>query len=267
MLKILIFIITLIIFVVGGARFIERTAIYFPIREIEGTPEIIGLPYQDVFIESANLQIHGWFVPYKNARYTLLFFHGNGGNISHRLDKISLLHSLGLNILIVSYRGYGKSQGRPTEDGLYQDGESSYDFLIDRFSSPADKIILYGESLGAQVAIDLASKKNVGALILEGSFSSARDVARKVYPFIPGVFFSDKFNSTDKINKVKEPILFLHSAGDEIVPIKLARKLYNKADTRKEFSELRGGHNSAYRDSKDKYLSSIKSFIDSLKGK
>lgn len=248
-------------------KFLEEKGIYFPVLYIEIYPKDLGLKYQDLYIKTEdNLLINAWFIPKENAKYLVLFCHGNAGNISHRLEKIVLLYNLGLSIFIFDYRGYGRSQGKPNENGFYKDIESVYEFLVNEYKISPEKIILYGESLGTSVAIELASKKKVKALILEGAFSCGRDMAKKVYPFLPTFFFRNSFDSLSKIKKITSPKLFLHSKDDEIVPFSLAKKLFDNATFPKELVELAGTHNSCFLDAKEKYLDSIANFIRRLNG-
>lgn len=260
--KVIIYIIFLLGLIIGYTKYIEIKGVYFPTKEIEFSPEFIYLAFEDVYIETKDgFKINGWFIPHDNAKYTVLLLHGNGGNICHRLDKIGFLRSAGVNIFIIDYRGYGRSQGRPSERGIYIDARAAYDYLLTNRSIKPDEIILYGESLGTAVAINLASEIKVKALILEGAFSRGRDMAKKLYPFLPSFLFSDQFDSLAKIKKINTPKLFMHSIDDEIVPIDLAKKLYNASSGPKQFVELKGGHNNAFLDSKETYILSITSFV------
>lgn len=246
-------------------RYIETWGIFFPKKEIEVYPSVLNLPFEDIYIKTEDgVRINGWFIPYSNARWTLLFFHGNAGNIEHRLDKILMLREAGVNIFIIDYRGFGKSEGRLTEEGFYLDANAAYNYLVNIRRIRPEEIILYGESLGAAVVIDLAAKVKVSSLIVEGAFSGGRDMAVKIYPFLPAFLFSNKFNSLKKIKKVKAPKLFIHSINDEIVPFALANKLYQAASGPKELIELIGSHNTAFLDAKEKYVSSIRLFIEKL---
>jgi len=246
-------------------RYMERKGIYYPAKEIKLYPSAVNLKFKDVyFTTSDNLKINAWYIPYDKAKFTLLFCHGNAGNIMDRLDKIQVLHNIGLNIFIFDYRGFGKSQGRPVEDGIYLDAQTAYDYLINSLKINPAEIILYGESLGSAVAIDLARAKPVGGLIVEGGFSSGKDMAAKIYPFLPRFVFSDVFNSLAKIKEIHAPVLFIHGRNDEIVPLKLAYKLYHQANHPKEFVELSGDHNASFFDSLQKVTSSISAFIRKL---
>jgi fermentation-respiration switch protein FrsA (DUF1100 family) len=253
-------------FLFGYVKYIENKGIFYPVKEVEFDPSYIRLAFEDVYISTKDgFKINGWFIPSSNASYTILFCHGNAGNIGHRLDKINLLHGIGLNIFILDYRGYGRSQGKPSENGFYLDAQAAYDYLVNNRKIDPKKIILYGESIGTAVAIDLAAKVEVKAFIVEGAFSSGKDMAKRIYPFLPPLIFSNRFDSSAKIKKISAEKLFIHSREDEIVPLALAMKLYSFADAPKQFIEIYGGHNTAFLDAKEKYIFSIKSFIDNLR--
>lgn len=265
MIRVLYWILLVFGLIVAYTKYIENTSVFFPVKAIELYPSVVNLPFEDVYIKTDDgLRINGWFIPRRNAKYTLLFCHGNAGNVGDRVEKLGMLWEIGVNIFIIDYRGYGKSEGRPSEKGFYLDASAAYNYLVNSRHIQPDEIILYGESLGTTVVIDLASKVKVKAIIVEGAFSSGRDIAGKIYPFLPTFLFSNRFNSLEKIKKVEAAKLFIHSRNDEIVPFALANKLYNAARGPKDFSEIAGGHNSAFSDSKEKYLSSLGSFIKKL---
>ncbi|MBU4346397.1 MAG: alpha/beta hydrolase [Candidatus Omnitrophica bacterium] len=265
MFKGIVYIAIALVFLMGYIKYIELCCIFFPVKEVEFTPAFIGLAFEDVYIETRdNIKINSWFIPHSNARYTILFFHGNAGNIADRLDKIGLLNHIGLNLLIIDYRGFGRSQGRPSEGGLYLDARAAYDYLVNERKIKPQDIILYGESLGGAVAINLASELKARPCILEGTFSRGRDMAKKMYPFLPALLFPDIFDSLEKIKGVQGAKLFIHSQDDEIVPINLARKLFNAGTEPKYFVEINGGHNEGFLDSQERYSSTITSFIGQL---
>lgn len=258
--------IVLILVVFAAAiRFIETRIIYYPLRRISRNPADIGLEYRDVyFLTSDEKKINAWFIPHQRAKFTLLFSNGNAGNISYRLEKIFLLRNLGLNIFIYDYRGYGKSQGSPSEAGIYRDIRGAYDYLRNQLGIPADKIILYGESLGGAVAIDLAKEKPVRALITEGTFSSAKDMARRLLPFIPYFIFSSRFDNLKKIAEIKPNKLIIHSKNDEVVPFFQGKKLFEAAKEPKMFLELSGCHNTGFLSSTSEYYRGIGLFLNEL---
>lgn len=246
-------------------KYIERQGIFFPLKNIETTPSLLHIPFEDVYFRTEdNIGINAWFIPQEGAKYTILFCHGNAGNIGNRLEKIVLLRGADVNIFIIDYRGYGRSQGKPSEEGLYLDARAAYDYLVDERKVEAENIILYGESIGAAVIINLASEVKVAGLIAEGAFSAGRDMARQIYPFLPSFIFSNKFDSLSKIKDINEPKLFIHSQDDEIIPFGLAKKLFNAAREPKQLKEMKGSHNTSFLDCQEAYVSYIKSFIRQL---
>lgn len=265
MIKGIVYFVILIVFIVGYVKYIENRVIFYPLKGIEFTPEFVGLAFEDVYLTANDgVKLNGWFIPKDQASYTILFCHGNAGNIGHRLEKIVLLRKLGLNVFIIDYRGYGRSQGRPSEKGLYLDAQAAYDYLVNQRQIQPEKLVLLGESLGCAAVIDLGARERIGGLIVEGAFTRGRDMAKKIYPFLPAFLFSDNFNNLAKIKRIGAPKLFIHSKNDEIVPYELARCLYQAARSPKEFAELIGGHNTAFLDSEEKYISAIASFISDL---
>lgn len=257
--------IAVIIFLVG-IRYIERRSIYFPMKDVISNPASVGLPYEEVyFATSDNKRLNGWYVASSKAKFTIIFCHGNAGNISHRLEKILIFYNLGLNSFIFDYRGYGKSIGAPSESGLYLDADAAYNYLIKERRISKDDIILYGESIGGAVAIDLARNKDVGALITEETFTSIKDMAGTAYPFLPYFIFSSRFDALSKIKNISCPKLIVHSIDDEIVPFRLGEKLFDGARPPKKFLKLRGGHNTAFLESGGQFKEGIKSFLSDLK--
>lgn len=236
--------VVLLIFIcgfMGYVRYLEKSSLFFPYGPIEKTPSSVALTYEDVFITTKDkLTLHGWFVPHPEAKATVLFLHGNAGNIADRVDRLALYHRMGLNTLIVDYRGYGQSDGKPTEKGLYIDAVAMYDYLKERL--PDTQVIIYGSSLGGVYAIDLALKRPADALVVEASFSSAKDMAKLIYPFVPSFMVSVQMNSLDKIKHIKVPKIFFHSKTDRVVPYELGYKLFESAPEPKEFVTIIGEH-------------------------
>lgn len=245
-------------------RYIEKRTIFYPGLEIEYLPSEANLPFEEViFTTKDGLELSAWFIPAEDARFTLLFAHGNAGNISHRMEKIKFFHDLRLNVLIFDYRGYGKSQGKPSEKGLYLDIRAAYDYLSSR-KIAAQQLIGYGESIGGAVVIELAAQKPLGALIIDSTFSSAKDMTKLVYPFIPPWVFASRFDCLDKVKSIRIPKLFIHSINDEIVPYKLGRKLFENAAPPKEFLQIHGGHNSNFFESESILKEKITDFLRRL---
>lgn len=263
--KALLWIAFFIIIFLTGIRYIEKHSIYFPMKEFFTSPETVGLPYEEIYFETSdNKLLNSWFIPNDKAKFTLIFCHGNAGNISHRIEKILLLHKLGLNVFIFDYRGYGKSQGSPCESGLYKDAIAAYNYLTKERGISENDIILYGESIGGAVAIDLAHKVKVRALITEETFTSIRDMVKIAYPFLPYFIFSSRFNCISKIREVECSKLVIHSIDDEIVPFYLGERLFNAAKPPKKILRIKGSHNTAFLDSKKQFTEGIESFLDDL---
>ncbi|PIQ88877.1 MAG: alpha/beta hydrolase [Candidatus Omnitrophica bacterium CG11_big_fil_rev_8_21_14_0_20_42_13] len=260
--KIFFYFLAVLVFAILYLRHFEYKNIYFPTHEIEVTPKDAGLSYEEADIATADgLNLKAWFIPAEGARRTLMFFHGNGGNISHRLDKIRLFHNLGMSVFIFDYRGYGLSGGRPSEGGFYRDSGAAYRYLTENKNIAPENIIFFGESLGSAPAVDLAAREEIGALIVEGAFSSIRDMGKRIYPFIPAFVYMTKFDSESKIKNIKCPKLFFHSPDDEMVPFDLGRKLFDAAAAPKQFIEISGSHNDAFFNSANLVVEKIKQFL------
>lgn len=251
----------------GFVYFKQPDMVFFPLKEIRDAPSNWGIDYENVKIETLDksVELHGWFIPKKGAKKTLLFFHGNAGNISQRMDSIKIFHDLGLNVFIIDYRGYGLSTGKPNEQGLYDDARSAWEYLAQTKGIPASSIIIFGRSLGGAVATQLASEVPAAGLILESTFSSATDVARHLMPFLSYlVYMRFSFNTADTIRKVKLPLLVLHSPTDDIIPFKLGKKVYDAGNNPKTFYQMTGDHNSGFMDSQPGYQKTLEKFITSL---
>lgn len=260
--KLLVFIILGCALFYALVRYLEMTSIFYPSRNIEITPQRMNLPYEDATVTTEDgIKINGWLLLHSKAKCTVLFFHGNAGNISDRLVKLKFFHGLGVNVFIIDYRGYGRSQGKPTEKGVYLDGIAAYDFLKARPDIGTLPIVIYGGSLGGAVGIDVASRRDVAGLIIDSSFPSAASMSKVIYPVIPTFLLSVKFDSKSKIKNVTIPKLFMHSRDDQIVPFALGRMLYDSAPGPKEFVELTGGHNDAHIECRDKFEGCIESFL------
>lgn len=244
-------------------KFADRL-VYFPTREHDGgTPAVLGLDYENVALRAGDgVALHAWLVRVPGARRTVLFLHGNAGNISHRLDKLAVLADLGVDVLLLDYRGYGQSAGAPDEAGTYLDAEAAYDWLRQR-GVPASDVIVYGESLGGPIATDLAARREVGGLVLESAPSSIIDVARHHYPLLPvGMFLSVRYDALERIGRVRAPLLILHSTEDEIVPFSMAEELRATAPEPKRLVPLRGGHNDAFVVSAELYRAALQDFLE-----
>lgn len=257
----------MLLLVINGVMYLQQPRItFYPYAGHEGNPSRWGLVHEDVALNTEDgVRLHGWYLPHPTASKTLLFFHGNGGNISHRRDSLLVWHRLGLNVLIIDYRGYGHSEGEPSEQGLYRDAVAAWDYLTSTRGLKPEQIIVFGRSLGGAVATDLAARVQPAALILESTFSSARDMSKVLFPRLSYLLvLRYRFNSSKKIGRIKSPLLMLHSAQDEIIPYHLGRKLYAAAPQPKAFVELRGGHNDGFLLSQPYYEESLAAFLHGL---
>ena len=250
----------------------ESRLIYFPgpQRTLLPPPTHLALPTQRVQIPTEDgLTLVGWVIPAgpDSSGLWLLICHGNAGNLSEfdRPVHYAGLRRLGLNLLAFDYRGYGESEGRPSEAGLYKDASGAYRYLREQLGVPANRIIVFGHSLGSAVAIDLASRVPSGGLIVEGALTSAIARGQELYPYIPVRWIAaSRFASSDKISRVKVPKLFLHAGGDEVIPLAHGKRLYDAALPPKTFVELRGGHGDAFDVDSANYFGSIQRFLASL---
>jgi pimeloyl-ACP methyl ester carboxylesterase len=261
----------------------EDRFIYFPAKYPEGywnvaktaarEGEIIPRIEDCRFETTDGLMLHGWYcTPQKltggkmqpvPARMVLLWFHGNAGNLSHRYDMVRMLMQLPVEVFIIDYRGYGKSEGQPSEEGLYMDGAAAWEYLTVERGVPADRIIIFGKSLGGVVAVDIASKVSPAGIIVQSSFTSASDMAALVMPFLPGSLLRTKMRSIDKIGAVRCPKLFIHSRTDDVVPFELGRRLFEAAPEPKQFYEVKGAHhNDTYIAGGRAYLGALREFIE-----
>jgi len=228
----------------------QSRLIYFPGigREIVATPDQIGLAYESIEISTTDHQtLHSWFVPAAESKGTVLFFHGNAGNISHRLDYLSMFHRLGYNTLIFDYRGYGQSSGKPSESGTYLDAMAAWRYLTEVKEIVPSSIILFGESLGGAVAAWLAAREKPGMLVLASVFTSVPDLATQIYPFLPiRQIARFEYNTFENLRSVSCPVFVAHSPQDEIVPFVHGQDLFQIAPEPKKFLTLQGGHNNGF---------------------
>ncbi len=224
------------------------TFLYHPTRELRGTPGDEELPYQDVYFQnSLGNRLHGWWVPSKGAKYTILLCHGNGGNISHRTGQVDALNRHGFNVFIFDYAGYGLSEGSPSEQGLYDDAMHAWGHLITVKKTPPGDVIIWGTSLGGSVAAMTAAKTGPRALVLESSFYSLKDVADHLFPFYPsGLCIGDAFSTYRYVQTANCPVMVIHSRDDETVPYVQGVRLFDSAGPPKKFLEIQGSHNKGF---------------------
>jgi uncharacterized protein len=241
---------------------VERRSIYFPTAEYEAAPEDYGLRAEKLEISSAGgVRLAGWWIR-GNGATALLYFHGNGGNVSHRLERTKMLvDMLGLDVFLVDYRGYGRSSGAPSEAGLCADGEAIYEAARSRGFTP-ERIVLFGESLGGAVAVETALNKPARAIILEAPFLSIPKMAKTIYPFLPSFLVRTKFDNEAKIGRVGIPKLVVAAEKDDVVPPEHARRLFEQAREPKQFFVIReAAHNNTYIVGGREYLEVWREFL------
>ncbi len=242
---------------------LQTRLIYFPSREIEATPEQIGLVYEEVFFPAADgVRLQGWFVPAPEAPGTVLFFHGNAGNLSHRIGSLQTFHRLGYSTFIVSYRGYGRSEGSPSEAGTYHDAEGAWRYLVEERGIAPQEIVVFGRSLGGAVAAWLAARHPPRALILESTFTSVPDLGAELFPFLPIRRIARvHYDTRALLPRVAAPVLIVHSPQDEVIPFHHGRRLWEVAPEPKEFLEISGTHNEGFVTSGRRYLEGLEGFL------
>lgn len=256
----------LILFLAGGCvEAPENRFIFFPDKRIEETPRDWDLAYEEIYFQTQDgFSLNGWWIPGTGSPLTILWFHGNGGNISHRLDNIKLRHDLlGTNIFIFDYREYGRSEGRASEEGTYRDGDAAIRYLRGRGDVDPTKIVFLGESLGSAVAVEMATRHGCVAMILESPFLSIREMAKVSFPFLPiGSFLRTKYDTLSKIGQVTTPLLIVHGENDEIVPFRHGQRLLEAASEPKEFYSIKGAHhNDLYLVGGTTYLEILNRFL------
>jgi len=235
-----------------------------PGRALTVTPQDAGFAYQDVSITTGDgIRLHGWFIPAEQAKTTVLFLHGNAGNISHRLDSIAIFRQLGLNTFIIDYRGYGQSEGKPSEEGTYVDARAAWDYLVNERGIEPGKVVIFGRSLGGAVASWLAARVTPGAIILESCFSSAQDMAYRLYPFLPVRLITRlQYPVKENVQRFSSALLVVHSPQDEIIPFDMGQAIFAAAPEPKEMLVISGGHNEGFLLSRNHYLDGLGNFLD-----
>ncbi len=232
-----------------------------PGRALTMTPADARMDYEDVSIETSDgVTLHGWFIAGRAPR-VLLFFHGNAGNISHRLDSIRQFRNLELSVFIIDYRGYGQSEGRTTESGIYRDADAAWRYLTETRGVRPGDVVIFGRSLGGSVAARLAAQQHPLALIVESSFTSVPDIAQELYPWLPARWLSRLSHATrDYVRDVQCPVLVVHSRDDEIIPFHHGQAIFAAAPEPRTLLTLRGSHNDAYlRD--EAYIEGVWAFL------
>lgn len=258
--------ITAYLAIIGYYLWIEDSMIFFPDwegRELRHSPADVGLQYSDVeFFTEDGTKIHGWFVPHAKPRVVLIYCHGNAGNIGLRLAPILRWHTLGASILIFDYPGFGQSEGQPSEQGTYASARAAWNYLTETQKIPANRVVLFGRSLGGGVAAQLATEVEARGLIMASSFTSVPDVAAEIYWWLPlQSLMTVRYESLQKIGSIHYPVLVMHSPDDEVVPYAHGKRLYENANDPKQFFQMKGGHNNGPAQSEPGYSQALDRFV------
>lgn len=235
-----------------------------PTRKIIATPASIGLDYETIRLTTEDgLTLHGWFIPAQKERATLLFFHGNAGNISHRLNSIQIFNELGLSTLILDYRGFGQSEGQPSEEGTYRDAIAAWRYLTEHRKVASNKIVLFGRSLGGAIAAHVGASHDAGGLVLESAFTSLPEIASDIYWFFPTKWLTRmEYDTKSALQSISSPVLVIHSPEDGLVPYSHGEELFETARNPKQFLKLRGGHNGGFLQNRKLYLQGLDRFLE-----
>lgn len=255
-----------------GARWFERTVVFQPERYTEGARWKVPEGGEDVWFNVAGGErLHGWYVRARGVEDagrapTVIYFHGNGGNIGAIGWLGEALSRRGFNVLLFDYRGYGRSEGSPRDErAIYEDADAAYDFVVGQRDARPDHVVLYGQSLGTTAAVDLAARRPCGALVLESGLSSASDMARLILPWVPvwaHRYGQNHFESAKKLQRVSAPVLVAHGARDSTIPVEQGHKLYNSAREPKQLVIIQdAGHNDLVARGGKEYLDALEEFI------
>lgn len=231
-------------------RWFEHRNVYQPTPSLWADPSSLGIPYEEVWLTTTDgRRLHAWFLPAADgAAYgdvAVLHCHGNGGNISHRLETYAALRETGVAVLGFDYRGYGRSRGRPNEEGTYRDAQAAWAWLRDR-GFEATRIVAFGESLGGGVATELALREPVGAVVLQSTFTSIPDLGAELFPWLPvRAIGRIRYDNLSKLPRIRVPVLVMHGRGDTLIPFHHGERLFAAAGEPKMLWELAGDHNDA----------------------
>jgi len=242
----------------------QARLVYFPEKQLSNTPGAIGLAYANVSIPVSDGEtLHGWWMPVPDAKGAVLFFHGNAGNISHRINYLTMFKRLGYSTLLFDYRGYGQSSGTPSETGTYHDAQAAWQYLTATKGIAPERIVLFGESLGGAVASWLAAREKPGLLVLASAFTSVPELGAEIYPFLPVRWISRfEYNTLESLQSVSCPVFIAHSPEDDIVPFRHGQRLFQAAPEAKQFLPLEGSHNTGFIFMQPAWIKSLGAFMD-----
>ncbi|ACK72584.1 phospholipase/carboxylesterase [Gloeothece citriformis PCC 7424] len=253
-------------------RLWQKRLIFHPSSTLDYTPADLGLIYEDVWIsvltwEGKREKMHGWWIPSKSSsKDVLLYLHGNGVNIGANLGPVEKFHQMGMDVLIIDYRGYGRSEGKfPSESEVYRDAQAAWDYLVLEREIAPENIFIFGHSLGGAVAIDLAVRKpNAAGVIVESSFTSMADVVdhQGIYRFLPAqLLLHQRFDTRSKLRLLRVPLLLIHGTEDRTIPPAMSQVLFDLADVPKQLCFIPlAGHNNVATVGGETYLQAVESF-------
>lgn len=241
----------------------QERLVYFPSRDVWAKPDEMGMAYEALMLTASDgVRIAAWYVPHQAAIGTVIFSHGNAGNMADRVVEARLLHRMGLNVLMFDYRGFGDSAGRPGEAGTFRDADAAWNYAVETLHERPERLVLYGCSLGGAVAIEQASRRTPAALVVESTFTNLADVGRRHYPLLPvRLLCRIRYDSISRVGAVRCPKLFIHGSQDSLIPIENGRALFEAASEPKTFVESSGGHNDAGLTASDAVAQRIEAFI------
>ncbi|MBI4868782.1 MAG: alpha/beta hydrolase [Candidatus Wallbacteria bacterium] len=242
---------------------VEDKLVFFPDTQLTDTPRNHGAEFEDVAVTTTDaVKLHGWWIPGKWARVSLLFMHGNAGNISDRAENAAKLAAMGINVLLFDYRGYGKSEGHPSEAGVYLDARAMLEHLLARPEVDPSRIVYFGRSLGAAVAIELATHRTPAALIAESPFCSIKEMAGGMFPYsLFSPFVPRHYDNLGRIARVACPTLVIHGTPDEVIPFEHGRRVFAAAPEPKQFFDKGGLHNDLYGTNPKAYFAMLAEFL------
>lgn len=244
----------------------QSAMIHLPSKHIFQTPADVGLQYEDVWLKpEKDVKLHGWMMPHPNSRLTVLFMHGNAGNMALPLETYEIFHDLELSVFTYDYRKYGNSTGDLTEDGMYRDAQAAWEYLTETRGVSPDEIIVFGRSLGGAMASWVAANNDPAALVMESTFTSLADMADTYYRWLPAKrLLKWRYDSLSRIREVNAPVLIVHSRQDRLVPFALGEMLFQSAPGDRTFLEIFGGHNEGFFDSGETYVNGLREFFSAL---
>ena len=258
------------VLVLALCRIFEARLIFFPNYpdRFGGDWNPRGLGVQDVWLTTDDgTKLHAWWIPNDAAKFTFLAFHGNAGNVADRATVYQFLRDTPANVLALEYRGYGRSEGKPSEWGVYRDADAAYVYLVNTKGKDPKTIVSFGQSLGTAVATHLAAHREIGGVVLEAPFPSASRVAQKYYWFLPGVglLVRSHFDTERRLKEIKAPVFIVHCNQDPVLPFQFGQEVYQAARAPKDFLEINGYcHEEASVIAPDNYRAALRGFLGSL---